>query len=80
MIAINTNRRTISKLYVSDSEGANMNARVSNIVHRCRKLAIDIEFVKKEALEKACPNQPHQNVLLKCSPLNYVNIESVESG
>lgn len=76
-IALNSNRRVIDRLYVSDSEGARQNPRINNILHRCRKLQIEAEFVKKESIDRMCPGQPHQNVLLKCSPLQYVDLDDV---
>lgn len=49
-IALNTNRRTLEKIYITDSEGTRQNPRITNIIHRCKKLAVDIEFVRKESI------------------------------
>lgn len=73
-IAINTNRRELDRLYVVDSEAAKLSPRVSNILTTCRKLGLPVELVSREALDRTLPGQPHQNVLLKCSPLDYVKV------
>ncbi|KAM3127259.1 hypothetical protein pb186bvf_020627 [Paramecium bursaria] len=74
MAAINVKRREIFELYVADNQNKNVNPRISNIMNKAHQLKIPVQILSKVKLEKFCSKgQPHQNVILKCSKLEYIN-------
>ncbi|CAK73558.1 unnamed protein product (macronuclear) [Paramecium tetraurelia] len=74
MSALYANKRSFTQLYVNQTQQNDyINPRVSNILNRAQSLKLDVQMIPKNKLERYCSNDHHQNVILKCSKLNYCN-------
>jgi tRNA G18 (ribose-2'-O)-methylase SpoU len=88
MASLSAERREFSKLYLNISEkpGAggekqkhvSQNPKVEAVAKMAKKLGVKIKYMHRAKLAKFCGNRPHQNVVLKCSRLEYENICSMK--
>ena len=79
-IAINAKRRILHRLYIEESEANTLSSRVSNIVAIARQINLDMEVAPRVKMDRLCEKQPHQHVVLRCSPLEYINIVEVKES
>jgi tRNA G18 (ribose-2'-O)-methylase SpoU len=67
--ALHANRRSFESLYLSDSEHIELSSRAAKLMHFAKATALPIIFTHKDKLTRMVKQQPHQNIVLKCSPL-----------
>lgn len=68
-IALAKHRRKFEVLYISDSTTLNIGPKLQSIIHQAQKLEIPIKYQHRDKLTKLVNQQPHQNIVLKCSQL-----------
>ena len=66
---IHGNRRQLYSLYLSDSYNIKTTSRTNKIINHIKSLNVPIIFTNKEKMSRLVKQQPHQNIVLKCSPL-----------
>lgn len=71
--ALHASKRQIVSLMVSDSEHIELSGRLAKLIHLVRSKNLPILFSPKEKMSRIVDHQPHQNVILKCTPLSLVN-------
>ena len=60
---------------VSDSDRIELSSRLAKIIHLARDRQIQVAFSPKDKLNRIVKDQPHQNVVLKCSKMELTNWE-----
>lgn len=67
--AIHAKKRILTTLFISDSENVELNSKITNLMKHARSIELPIVFTSKDKLSRIVKGQPHQNIVLKCSPL-----------
>lgn len=62
-------RRQLDTLYLSDSQHIELSSRVTQLVRKAKDNGLPVVFTHKDKLSRLVRMQPHQNIVLKCSPL-----------
>ncbi|XP_031505748.1 uncharacterized protein LOC116268064 [Nymphaea colorata] len=77
--ALHANRRHFESLYLSDSEHIELSSRTAKMIQLAKATSIPIIFTHKDKLARMVKQQPHQNIVLKCSPLELLPVKSTLS-
>ncbi len=65
--ALKAGRRKFDTLYISDSEHIELSSKAVKIMNEAKIKNIPTIFTHKDKLSRLVKNQPHQNLVLKCS-------------
>lgn len=68
-LALAANRRKISSLIVCDNQSNNPSYKVNKIMNLANDKNIPISFQPKDRMNNLVKGQPHQNMIIKCTPL-----------
>lgn len=82
-LAFAANRRQIHTLILSDSETVKTGYRATKIINLAQSKNIPIIFNSKDKMNKLVKDQPHQNMIIKCSALNpspATNVDEYSQG
>lgn len=75
--ALKAGRRKFDTLYISDSEHIELSSKAVKIMNEAKIQNIPTVFTHKDKLSRLVKNQPHQNIVLKCSSLPLLPIPSI---
>ena len=67
--ALHAGRRKLHKLYLSDSEHIELSSKTANLMKFTKEKEVPVVFTHKDKLSRMVKQQPHQNIVLECSPL-----------
>lgn len=56
---------------LSDSDRIELSSRTVKIMQIAKEREMPIIFAPKEKMSRLVDNQPHQNIILKCSPIPF---------
>lgn len=76
--ALHSNKRKFIQLLVSDSDRIELSSRTAKLIHLAKSMNLEIAFAPKEKLSRIVDHQPHQNIVLKCSPIDLENWNEAE--
>jgi len=80
MAALSANRRAEKfRLYlnIAERQGTNTNPKMEKITKMAQSQNIKVKYMAKGNLAKFCGSRPHQNVILKTSPLGYQDVRKI---
>lgn len=77
-IALNSKKRDFYKIYLKEDYDLSTNQKLSNILNKVQSLNIPINYLNNETMTKFANIEIYQNILLKCSPLNYYLLQKIE--
>lgn len=71
--AFHANKRQLISLMLSDSDRIELSSRTVKIMQIAKEREMPIIFAPKEKMSRLIDYQPHQNIILKCSPIALEN-------
>jgi len=81
LAALSANRRAEKfRLYlnVAERQGNNNNPKMEQLTKMAQSQNIKVKYLAKGNLSKFCGARPHQNVILKASPLAYQDVRKID--
>lgn len=81
--ALHANRRKLKALYVQDSfqniekEKGKDKHNILKILRKAGELGLPVEYHEKHSLNLLSKNRPHQGIVLKASPLEFIPIKTM---
>lgn len=72
--ALHAKRRQFESLYLSDSDHIELSSRATKLILHAKNNNIPIIFTHKDKLGRMVKQQPHQNIVLKCSPIQLLPV------
>lgn len=67
--ALNANKREFISLMLSDSDRIELSSKAVKLMQLAKNKNLPIVFAPKEKMSRIVDHQPHQNIILKCSPI-----------
>ncbi|TNV73150.1 hypothetical protein FGO68_gene3015 [Halteria grandinella] len=80
LASLSAQRRDFQKLYLSiteKGEGRKSSAKVEQIYKMATSYGVKTKYLHKVKLQKFTAARPHQNVVLKCSKLDYQKVRKI---
>ena len=80
LASLSAQRRDFQRLYLSiteKGEGRKSNPKIEQIYKMATNFGVKTKYLHKVKLSKFTMARPHQNVVLKCSKLDYIKLKRI---